>query len=225
MSLSFFCSSARSKYLSLFSFALVFPLWSARTSKSVIRQVLFSFVNGLIADDIVLLANTPAQAETLLHSLERAAAGIGLHVSANKTEYMCFNQRGEISTLNGSSLKLVNKFTYLGSSVSSTETDTGLAKAWTDNDRLSVIWKSNLTNKIKRSLFQAAFVSILLYGCTLRTLTIRMEKKLDSNYTRMLRAILNKSWWQHPTKLQQQYRHLPPITETINDRRTRLLKK
>ena len=36
---------------------------------------------------------------------------------------MCFNQRGYISTLNGSSLKLVDKFTYLGSSVSSTETD------------------------------------------------------------------------------------------------------
>ena len=75
------------------------------------------------ADDIAILANAPAQAETLLHSLELAAAGIGLHVNAHKTEYMCFNQTGDISTLNGSSLKLVDKFTYLGSSVSSTETD------------------------------------------------------------------------------------------------------
>ena len=82
-------------------------------------------------DDIALLANAPAQAETLLHSLERAAAGIGLHVNARKMEYMCFNQTGDISTLNGSTLKLVDKFTYLGSSVSSTETDvnTWLAKA------------------------------------------------------------------------------------------------
>ena len=69
------------------------------------------------ADDIALLANTPTQAETLLHSLERAAAGIGLHVNAHKTEYMCFNQTGDISTLNGSPLKLVDKLTYLGSSV------------------------------------------------------------------------------------------------------------
>ena len=74
-------------------------------------------------DDIVLLANGRAQADTQLHSLERAAAGIGLHVNAHKTEYMFFNQRGDISTLNGSSLELVDKFTYLGSSVSSTETD------------------------------------------------------------------------------------------------------
>ena len=83
------------------------------------------------ADDIALLGNEPAQAETLLHSLERAAAGIGLHFNTHKTEYMCFDQTGDISTLNGNSLKLVGKYIYLGSSVSSTETDinTGLAKA------------------------------------------------------------------------------------------------
>ena len=73
------------------------------------------------ADDIALLANTPAQTETQLHSLERAAAGIGLYVNADKTEYMCFNQIGDLSTLNDISLKLVDKFTYIGSSVSSTE--------------------------------------------------------------------------------------------------------
>ena len=74
-------------------------------------------------NDIALLANTPVQAESKLHDLERAAGGIGLHVNTNKTEYMCFNQRGDISTLNGSSLKLVDKFTHQESSVSSTETD------------------------------------------------------------------------------------------------------
>ena len=81
-------------------------------------------------DDIAFQANIPAQAESLLHSLEWAAAGIGLHVNADKTEYLCFNQRGDISTLNGSSRNLVDKFPYLGNSVSSTETDinTWLAK-------------------------------------------------------------------------------------------------
>ena len=37
------------------------------------------------ADDIPFLANTPAKAESLLLSLERAAGGIGLHVNADKT--------------------------------------------------------------------------------------------------------------------------------------------
>ena len=118
--------------------------------------------------------------------------------------------------------KLVDKFTYLGSSVESTEKDidTRLTKAWTTINRLSIIWKSDLTDKMKRSFFQAAVASILLYGCTTWTLTKRLEKKLDGNYTRMLRAILNKSWRQHPTR-HQLYGHLPPITKSIQVRRTR----
>ena len=67
-----------------------------------------------------LQANTPAQAEIL----DRAAVGIGLHDNADMTEYVCYNQSGDVYTLNGSSLKVVDKFTYLGSNVLSTETDT-----------------------------------------------------------------------------------------------------
>ena len=72
----------------------------------------------------------------------------------------------------------------------------------------------------KHSFFQAAVVTILLYGCTTWTLTKRLEKKLVGNYTRMLRAILNKTWRQYPTK-HQLYGHLPPIQKTIQARRTR----
>ena len=135
---------------------------------------------------------------------------------------MCFNQTGDFSTLDGTSLKLVDKFTYQGSSVSSTEKDidTRLTKAWTAIDRLSIIWKSDLADKMKCSFFQTAVVSILLYGCTTWTLIKRLKKKLDGNYSRMLRAILNKSWRQHPTR-HQLYGHLPPVTKTIQVRRTR----
>ena len=73
--------------------------------------------------------------------------------------------------------------------------DTQLTKAWT------------------------AIVSILLYRCTTWTLTKRLEN-LDGNYTRMLQAILNKSWRQHPRR-HQLYGHLPPITKTIQVRQTR----
>ena len=135
---------------------------------------------------------------------------------------MCYNQTGDISTLEGTPLKLVDKFTYLGSSVASTgkDIDTTLTKAWTAINKLSIIWISDLTDKMKRSFFQAAVASILLYGCTTWTLTKWLEKKLDGNYTRMLRAILNKSLRQHPTR-HQLYGHLPPITKTIQVRRTR----
>ena len=174
------------------------------TKKKEARYPAKTITDADYADDIAILANAPAQAKTLLHSLERAVGGIGLHINAHKTGYMYLNQTGDISTLSGSSLKLVDKFTYLGSSVSSIkkEIDTRLAKSWTAIDRLSDTWKSDLTDKTKRSFFQAAAVSILLNGCTTWTLTKRMEKKLDGNYTRTLREILDKSWRQHPTKQQ-----------------------
>ena len=87
-------------------------------------------------------------------------------------------------------------------------------------DRLSVIWKSDLADKMKHNIFQAYVMSILLYWCTTWILTKLMEEKLDGNYTRMLWAILNKSWRQHLTK-QQLYGHLSPIMKTIQVRWTR----
>ena len=131
-------------------------------------------------------------------------------------EGMSFNQRGDIS-LKGGNLKLVDKFIYLGGSVSSNKKDINrrLVKEWTAIDRLLDIWKSDLVDKIKRSFSKhrsSRYCHVdALYG---------MEKKFDSNYTRMLREILTKSLRQHPTK-QQLYIHLPPITKTIKVRQTR----
>ena len=95
---------------------------------------------------------------------------------------MCFNQRGDIFPLNGRPLKLVDKFTNLTSDVSSTETaiNTWFAKAWMAIERLPVIWKLDLTDKIKCSFFPAAVVSILLHGCTTWALTKRTEKSLTA---------------------------------------------
>ena len=94
-----------------------------------------------------------------------AADCLGIHVNADKTKIMCFKQRGDISTLNGRSLKL-DKFTYLGSSVLSTENsiNTRLAKAWTAIDRLSVIWKSYQSDKIKHSVWMHYMDTYLAYA-------------------------------------------------------------
>ena len=71
------------------------------------------------ADDIAFLANSPAQAETLLHTLERAAAGIGLQSTQTRRNTCALIKEATF----GSSLELADRFTYIGSSVSSTETD------------------------------------------------------------------------------------------------------
>ena len=115
-------------------------------------------------------------------------------VKTSKTENMYFKQIGTNSTLSGKPLKVVDQFTYLGSNISSIESDVNIRFVKVRNaiDRLSIIWKSNLSDEIKRDFLHAVAVSILLYGCTIWTLTKRIEKKLNGKYTRMLCALLNK---------------------------------
>ena len=83
------------------------------TKKRSRRYAAKTITDADYTDDIAILANTPNQAETLLHSLEQAATGIDLQVNTHKTEYMHFNLTGDIYTLDGTFLKLVDKFTYL----------------------------------------------------------------------------------------------------------------
>ena len=133
--------------------------------------------------------------------MEEAAARISLYVNAKKTEYVCYKQNGEIKDLKGTTLKEVEHFTYLGSNISSTEKDVmiRIAKAWSALNRLRTIWKSSLPDNTKQNFFRAVVESVLIYRSTAWTLTKHLEDKLDGTYTRMLRAILNKSWKQHPT--------------------------
>ena len=174
------------------------------------------------ADDLALITNKIKDAEKLLHALEDTAAQIGLYINAGKTEFICYNQNGEIKTTKGKTLKKVEHFTYLGSNISSTTKDVSIriAKAWSALNRLRPIWKSSLPDNMKRNFFRAVVESVLVYGSTAWTLTKQLEDKLDGTYTKMLRAVLNKSWKQHPNN-KELYGNIPKISDTIRERRTR----
>ena len=126
-------------YLSKAVFILIYRSHSYRWAAVVPRSNWLSWkrkeAEGTLQNDIALLANTSNQGETLQYSLEWAATGIGLHINAHKTEYMCYNQTGNIFTLDETSRKLVDKFTYLGSSVSSTEKEIDTANEGMDSYR------------------------------------------------------------------------------------------
>ena len=85
-----------------------------------------------------------------------------------------------------------------------------IAKAWAALNKIDAVWKSDLSNDLKRSFFRATVESVMMYGATTWTLTKSLESKLDVTYTRMLRAVLNISWIQHPTK-SQLYVPIPDI--------------
>ena len=95
-----------------------------------------------------------------------------------------------------------------------------LAKTQTVIDWLSVIWKSDLFDKMKTHFFSCS-------GCFHTTIWMHhmdagivYRKNLDGNCIKMLQDVLNKSWKQNPTK-QQLYGYFPSITKTIQIRQTR----
>ena len=101
-------------------------------------------------DHLELLANTLAQTEPLVHSLEQAVWSIGPNVNADITEYECFKQKGAIFILSSKPLELVDQFTYLGSNISSTESNVSLVKTWNAIGRLSIIWHHMVFRVIDR---------------------------------------------------------------------------
>ena len=176
------------------------------------------------ADDLAVLADTLKDATTLLHNIEKVAKQIGLYLNADKTEFICENQDASVGmkSLADKHIKQVLDFKYLGSYIASTEHDVNirLGKAWSALNQLDKIWKSNLSDNLKRNFFRAAVESVLVYGSVSWTLTKKCEKRIDEAYTRMLRVALNKSWRDHPTN-KELYENIPKISSSIRQQRMR----
>ena len=100
-----------------------------------------SMIDADYADDRSLLLNTHAYAECPLHSLEQAARGMGRYIDAVKTEFMCFKQVFSHSHIKWLALEISRPITYLGSYISSTESDVNLhiVKASVAIDRQLII--------------------------------------------------------------------------------------
>lgn len=174
------------------------------------------------ADDIALISSTIEGATNLLMVLEHAAAKIGLKINTKKTEYIPINCQGTIQSLSGQNLKSVDNYAYLGSDIPSSAHDIKIriGKAWSALKGLTVVWKSNLKEDIKKSFFRSTVESVLLYGSSTWTLTKNLENTLNGAYTKMLRAVLNVSWKDHVTN-KELYGKLLPITDVIRERRLR----
>ena len=77
---------------------------------------------------------------------------------------------------------------------------------------------------MKRNFFRETVESVLLgenlYGAIAWTLTSTLEKKIDGDYTRMLRAALNVSWREHMTN-RELYNNIPRITSSTREYKMR----
>ena len=120
----------------------------------------------------------------------------------------------------GSVINEVEDFKYLGSYIRSTKIDVNIMidKVWAVLNSMNTIWKSKLSTNLKRHFFRAAVESVLVYGSVTWTLTASLEKNIDGTYTRMLRAVTNKSWRYHLTN-EQLYGNIPKISKSIRIQR------
>ena len=64
----------------------------------------------------------------------------------------------------------------------------------------TVVWFKVIQFNPNNYMVSSNHIYLIFVICLHITLTKRLEKKLDGNYTRMLRAILNKSWRATPHK-------------------------
>ena len=153
------------------------------------------------------------------------ASKIGLHINAKKTELMTFNYKDEITiiTLKGDKVKNVLDFKYLGGWMASSEHDFEIRKAmaWSACNKLKLIWSSNLTRNLKIRLFRATVESVLLYNSETWTINKTLQRKIDGCYTRMLRMAVGVSWKAKISNVDL-YQKLPPVTQTIRERRLKL---
>jgi hypothetical protein len=175
------------------------------------------------ADDIALISQSLEHAQDLLQSLEQASNGVGLYLNETKTECMnrCHsNNSHPVRTRNGTSLKQVDDYKYLGSYGSSSEKDftTRKGMAWSACNDMYKIWSSQLSNNLKIKIFRATVEPILLYGSETWTLSRKLEKRLDGTYTRLLMRAQNLSWKRHPT-ISEIYNQLPRVSCLVKSRR------
>lgn len=182
-----------------------------KVTETLIRDFLY-------ADDCALAAHSENALQELADSLAVAANKFGMTISLSKTEVMFQPAPNSVSPtpiihINGTQLKTVDEFTYLGSCLSSSanldsEISRRLAKANSSFGRLwTRVWQERGLNiQTKISVYKAVVLSALLYGCESWTLYRRHIKQLEQFHIRCLRRIMNISWQERITNIEVLHR-------------------
>ncbi|KAL0159315.1 hypothetical protein M9458_043040, partial [Cirrhinus mrigala] len=158
------------------------------------RQPVTAIFDLDFADDLALLEGNLERAQSQLNEIAKQAEQVGLVVNVKKTEAFTNRDKSKNLELGNQKIEWVNNFKYLGSMVKSSETDIRVRKAlaWAAFWKMKDIFRSNtLPIRLKTNIFQAACLSILLYGCESWILTEKLKQCLNSFATNCYRVMLN----------------------------------
>ena len=153
------------------------------------------------ADDLCLLSQKQQHMQQKTDRLTEEAAKTGLQVNIDKTEVMRMNSK-QLNPINlgGNNLKEVEKFTYLGSIVtthggSDEDIQARINKARNTFVSLKPVWNSSvISRKNKIRIFNTNVKSVLLYGSETWRVTETLTKKIQTFINRCLRQILKIRW-------------------------------
>ena len=160
----------------------------------------------LYADDMDKNANTEAKMQRAMDQVSQSCDNYDLTISTKKTEVVHQPAPGKpynepTITVNGQKLKVVDKFTYLGSTLSravhiDAEITARIAKASVAFGRLRAnVWERNgikLDTKLK--VYKAVVLPTLLYACETWTVYQRHAKRLNHFHLSCLRKLLKIKW-------------------------------
>jgi hypothetical protein len=199
-------------------------------SKSKVETVLIREL--LFADDAALTSHTEIGLQLLVNKFSEACKEFGLTISLKKTNIM---RQGTdclpAISIEGNTLDVVEDFTYLGSSITSTlsmekEIATRIGKAASVMAKLNQrVWNnSQITDRTKITVYQACVLSTLLYGSECWTTYAKQIKQLNSFHLRCLRRILHIKWQDRITNVEVLRRsHMLSMHSILSERRLRWL--
>jgi hypothetical protein len=171
--------------------------------------------NLRFADDIVLIANDPANLQIMLNELALVSQEVGLKMNLSKTKVMFneFTNKTHI-TIEGTTLETVDEYIYLGQLINRSgsllpEINRRIKLAWRAFGRNSIIFKSKMPLHLKSKTFDQCILPVLTYGCETWTLNATITNKLATTQRSMERSMLGitkrdrkrNTWIRNKTKV------------------------
>ena len=182
------------------------------------------------ADDVALISSTQRHVQLKTNRVVENAERTGLRVNVGKCKVMRENARkNEALTVNGLALEDIEKFTYLGATVSKQgggeeDIKARLGKARGAFVKLNRVWNSSsVSRKTKIRPYQTLVKPVLMYGCETWKMNESDTKKIDVFQNRCLRR--GKIKWQDKISNREllERAHAERLSEEVRRRRWRFI--
>lgn len=175
------------------------------------------------ADDVVIIASTFEQLQTMLAELARESEKVGLKMNYTKTKTMTNTQDNRCLTVDGTKIEAVNEYVYLGQIIKiNKENQTAEIKrrvrlAWAGFGKLKWVLKNQkIQQYLKTRVFDQCILPILTYACQTWTLTKANMDKIVKTQRAMERSMLGvklkdkkqNNWIRNKTKVKDAGQHI-----------------